>query len=113
VTWSLDGVPQPVLNTSVSPENADNTNVVPLVKLSPRSYGAREPMTEKAIGFREAVSQGVVKCSIDVLRNQRANDPEFPKPVDARGNGKTAEQLFLPSDLIFWERNRERRDVDG
>lgn len=110
LTWALAGEPQPVWNTSDSP---GNSNVVPLVKLTSASYGGRGDTEEKPIGFREAVAQGVVKCSIDVLRTQRANDSEFPKPVDTRGDGKTAEQLFMPSDLIFWERNRERRRDDG
>lgn len=103
VSWALEG--RPVSITSESPSD----NVRPLVRPPRVSYGS-DVSDEAPVGFREAVNRGLVTCSLAVLRNQRQHDPEFPKPVDARGNGKTAEQLFKPSDLVFWERNREKRE---
>src|SRR4051812_4017344 len=102
LTWALAGEPQPVLNTSDSP---GNTNVVPLVKLTSAGYGGRSDTEEKAIGFREAVAQGGVKGSIEVLRNQRATDSEFPKPAGAGGEGKKAQQVLLPRGFVFLGRH--------
>lgn len=40
--------------------------------------------------------------SLEVLRAARKRDPEFPLPVQERGQ----EKLYLPSELIRWSRNR-------
>lgn len=62
----------------------------------------------KLVGFRQAVNEGIVKCSLESLRSARKRDLEFPKDKDSH-NG---ELLYSADELRMWERNREKSGVN-
>lgn len=71
------------------------------------SASTREKLTliESPVSLREAVDQGIVSCSLEVLRiNRKGRDPEFPQPKGMRGKA----MVFDPAELRRWERNRPK-----
>jgi hypothetical protein len=63
-----------------------------------------EPPQLAGITLSEAVRDGVVSVSLDVLRKASVRDSEFPDPIDRRGNAN----LYDPAALMAWQRNRPR-----
>lgn len=105
--WIAAGVPQPCdLGSSLrNPPSAEaGGRRLVVVGDSGQSSG---------IGLREAVTRGVVSCSVEALRTARKDDTAFPRPVDRRGPHATAEALYDPADLAAWERNRVRAEVNA
>lgn len=63
-----------------------------------------EPPELAGITLSQAVQDGVLSVSLDAVRKASTRDPEFPAPI---GKRKTA-NLYDPSDLMRWQRNRPR-----
>lgn len=56
------------------------------------------------VTLSEAVRDGVLSCSLDVVRRESTRDPEFPEAVERRKSAK----VYDRDDLARWERNRPR-----
>lgn len=59
---------------------------------------------DAAVGLRKAQGDHLPELTLAALRWARANDPDFPAPVDKRG----AELLYRVGDLKRWARHRAR-----
>lgn len=57
---------------------------------------------EAPVSLSEAVDNGAVSVSLEVLRAARKRDPEFPAPIGRQGQTLT----YSPAALERWERNR-------
>ncbi|WP_234474719.1 hypothetical protein, partial [Streptomyces sp. MBT98] len=90
--WSL---------TPPAPAAAPGATVPPPANPAP----APDP-DDAVVGLREAYEKHLSQtvASLEALRWARANDPDFPGPVDKRG----AEFLYRAGDLKKWARNRPR-----
>ncbi|MGW6744815.1 pRL2-11 [Streptomyces sp. NPDC055025] len=76
-----------------------NTTVPPPANPAP----APDP-DDAVVGLRTAQHDHLPEITLAALRWARANDPDFPGPVDKRG----AELLYRARDLKKWARNRPR-----
>ncbi|MGW8779796.1 hypothetical protein ACWGNM_17290 [Streptomyces sp. NPDC055796] len=56
------------------------------------------------VGLRKAQQDHLPEITLAALRRARADDPDFPAPVDKRG----IEHLYRVGDLKKWARNRPR-----
>ena len=60
------------------------------------------PTLPSAVTLSEAVTEGIVSCSLQAVRRASTRDPEFPGGVDVRGLAK----LYDATELALWDAGR-------
>ncbi|MFI1377727.1 hypothetical protein ACH4UY_37835 [Streptomyces longwoodensis] len=95
--------PTPATASDVLAEAWRTTPPAQASELPPAHTPAADP-DDALIGLRKAHQDHLPTITLAALRYARANDPDFPDPVDKRG----AELLYRVGDLKKWARNRPR-----
>ncbi|AEM88744.1 hypothetical protein [Streptomyces violaceusniger] len=95
--------PAPAAAGDVFADAWRTTPPVQASELPPVHAPAADP-DDALVGLRKAHQDHLPKITLAALRYARANDPDFPDPVDKRG----AELLYRAGDLKTWACNRPR-----